>query len=127
MTIDKIQERVPSLRSTPIIGAARELREDYLGTVLRAAREVGDIARVYAGPPGWRVEFYSVATPDLVSEILSQPDRYTKNNQFYREVRLALGNGMLTSEHQVWQRQRRFLAPMFTPKRIRPITPRSWW
>ncbi|HSU35613.1 MAG TPA: cytochrome P450 [Propionibacteriaceae bacterium] len=118
MTIDKIEERVPSLRSTPIIGAARELREDYLGTVLRAAREVGDIARVYAGPPGWRVMFYSVATPDLVSEILSQPDRYTKQNQFYREVRSALGNGMLTSEHEVWQRQRRFLAPMFTPKRI---------
>jgi len=118
VTLKEIDDRVPSLRSTPIIGAARELREDYLGTVLRAAREVGDIARVYAGPPGWRVAFYSVATPDLVSEILSHPDRYTKNNQFYREVRSALGNGMLTSENEVWHRQRRFLAPMFTPKRI---------
>ena len=39
-------------------------------------------ARVYAGPPGWRVAFYSVSTPELVSEILGQPDRYTKNNQF---------------------------------------------
>jgi cytochrome P450 len=110
--------RVPTLRSTPIIGAVRELRDDYLGTMLRAAREVGDIAWVYAGPPGWRVAFYSVSTPELVSEILGQPDRYTKNNQFYREVRSALGNGMLTSEHEVWHRQRRFLAPMFTPKRI---------
>lgn len=106
------------MRATPIIGAVRELREDYLGTVLRAAREVGDIARVYAGPPGWRVSFYSVATPDLVSEVLGQPDRYTKKNQFYREVRSALGNGMLTSEDEVWHRQRRFLAPMFTPRRI---------
>ena len=86
--------------------------------MLRAAREVGDVARVYAGPPGWRVTFYAVATPDLVSEILSHPDRYTKNNQFYREVRSALGNGMLTSQDDVWHRQRRFLAPMFTPKRI---------
>ena len=118
MTVKEIVDRVPSLRSTPVIGAARELREDYLGTVLRAARDVGDIARVYAGPPGWRVSFYSVSTPDLVSEILGQPDRYTKNNQFYREVRSALGNGMLTSEDEVWHRQRRFLAPMFTPKRI---------
>ena len=118
MTTTDIHGRVPTLPSTPVIGAARELREDYLGTVLRAAREIGDIARVYAGPPGWRVEFYSVATPDLVSEILGQPDRYTKNNQFYREVRSALGNGMLTSENEVWHRQRRFLAPLFTPKRI---------
>ena len=64
------------------------------------------------------MSFYSVATPDLVSEILGQPDRYTKNNQFYREVRSALGDGMLTSEDGVWHRQRRFLAPMFTPNRI---------
>jgi len=118
VTVKEIEDRVPSLRSAPVIGAARELREDYFGTVLRAARDVGDIARVYAGPPGWRVSFYSVSTPDLVSEILGQPDRYTKNNQFYREVRSALGDGMLTSEDEVWHRQRRFLAPMFTPQRI---------
>ena len=118
VTIKEIEDPVPSLRSAPVIGAARELREDYLGTVLRAAGDVGDIARVYAGPPGWRVSFYSVATPDLVSEILSRPDRYTRNNQFYREVRSALGDGMLTSEDEVWHRQRRFLAPMFTPRRI---------
>jgi len=118
MTTTEIHRRVPSLPSTPVIGAARELRQDYLGTVLRAAREVGDIARVYAGPPGWRVEFYSVAAPDVVSEILGHPDRFTKNTQFYREVRSSLGNGMLTSEDETWHRQRRFLAPMFTPKRI---------
>lgn len=94
------------------------LRRDYLGTLLRAARDVGEVARIYAGPPGWRVTFYSVSTPDLVSEILGQPDRYTKGNQFYAEVRSALGNGMLTSEGNVWHRQRRFLAPVFTAKRI---------
>jgi cytochrome P450 len=114
----EVQRRAPSLRSTPVIGAARELRADYLGTMLRAASDVGDVVRVHAGPPGWRATFYSVSSPDLVLEILGQPDRYTKNNQFYREVRAALGNGMLTSEGEVWHRQRRFLAPVFTPKRI---------
>jgi hypothetical protein len=94
MTTTEIHRRVPSLPSAPVIGAARELRQDCLGTVLRAAREIGDSPGC---PPGWRVGSYSVATPDLVSAILSQPDRYTKNNQFYREVRSALGNGMLTS------------------------------
>jgi cytochrome P450 len=86
--------------------------------MLRAARDVDEVARVHAGPPGWRLTFYSVSTPDMVSEILGQPDRYAKRNQFYREVRAALGNGMLTSEGDVWHRQRRFLAPIFTPKRI---------
>jgi cytochrome P450 len=116
--ITKKVEQVPTLRSAPVIGAALELRDNYLGTLLRAAREVGDIARVYAGPPGWRVTFYIVSTPELILEILGHPDRYTKHNQFYREVRSALGDGMLTSEGAVWHRQRRFLAPIFTPKRI---------
>ncbi|HET9649859.1 MAG TPA: cytochrome P450 [Microlunatus sp.] len=109
---------MPTLRGAPLVGAALDLRRDYLGTLLRAARDVGDVARIYAGPPGWRVAFYSVSTPELVLEILGQPDRYTKGNQFYAEVRTALGNGMLTSEGDDWHRQRRFLAPVFTPKRI---------
>ncbi len=118
MVTRKNDTRVPSPRGLPVLGVARELRRDYLGTMLRAAREVGDVARIHAGPPGWRVTFYSVSTPDLVLEILGQPEKFTKGNQFYAEVRSALGNGMLTSEGDDWHRQRRFLAPVFTPKRL---------
>lgn len=109
---------VPALRTPPIIGAAAELRRDYLATVLRASREVGDIARITAGPPGWRRTFYSVCSPDAVQQILGRPDLYTKGTPTYEVVRTALGNGMLTSEGEQWRRQRRFLAPIFTPRRI---------
>ena len=85
---------------------------------MRAAREVGDVARIDVGPPGWRTTFYSVSSPDGVLQVLGQPDLYTKNTPAYREVRRALGNGMLTSEGDVWYRQRRFLAPIFTRRRI---------
>ena len=109
---------VPALRGTPLLGTAFEIRRDYLGTIMRAAREVGDVARIDVGPPGWRTTFYSVSSPDAVLQVLGQPDLYTKNTPAYQEVRLALGNGMLTSEGDVWHRQRRFLAPVFTRRRI---------
>ncbi len=109
---------VPALPSTPIIGAAIEMRNDFLGTSLRAAREVGGVARIVAGPPGWRMTLYSVAAPELVWEILGHPDRFDKDVPSYTEMRWAFGNGMLTSEGEVWHRQRRFLAPIFTTKRI---------
>jgi cytochrome P450 len=96
----------------------REIRRDYLGTISRAAREVGGLARISAGPPGWRVTVYSVASPELAAEILSQPDRFRKNGPGYRELRQALGENMLTSEDESWHRQRRFLAPIFTRRRI---------
>ena len=101
-----------------MIGSLGEIRRDYLGTISRAAREVGGLARIVAGPPGWRVTLYSVSSPQLASEILSRPDRYRKQAPGYRELRLALGDNLLTSEDEVWHRQRRFLASMFTRRRV---------
>jgi cytochrome P450 len=96
----------------------REMSRDYLGTISRAAREVGGLARISAGPPGWRVTVYSITSPELAAEILSQPDRFRKNGPGYRELRHALGENMLTSEDESWHRQRRFLAPIFTRRRV---------
>ena len=90
--------RVPRLSGSPVLGSLAELRDDYLGAVLRAAREVGDVARIDAGPPGWRATFYNVSSPGLVAEVLGEPERYVKGTQSYREIRQAFGNGMLTSE-----------------------------
>jgi cytochrome P450 len=109
---------VPTLPGHPVVGSLADLRHDYLGTISRAAREVGPLARIVAGPPGWRVTLYSVASPELVAEVLSQPERYRKGAPGYRELRQSVGTNLLTSEDEVWHRQRRFLASMFTPRRV---------
>jgi cytochrome P450 len=96
----------------------RELRRDFLGTISRANREVGGLACISAGPPGWRITAYSVSSPELAAEILGQPDRFRKNGPGYRELRQSLGENLLTSEDESWHRQRRFLAPIFTRRRI---------
>ena len=111
-------QRAPRLSGSPVLGSVRELRRDYLGAISRAANEVGGLARISAGPPGWRVRFYSVSSPELAAEILGQPDRFRKNGPGYRELRRELGENLLTSEDESWHRQRRFLAPIFTRRRI---------
>jgi cytochrome P450 len=111
-------QRAPRLKGSPVVGSVRELRRDYLGTISRAANEVGGLARITAGPPGWRVTFYSVSSPQLAAEVLGQPDRFRKNGPGYRELRHELGENLLTSEDESWLRQRRFLAPIFTRRRI---------
>jgi cytochrome P450 len=111
-------QRVPRLSGSPVLGSMRELRRDFLGTISRANREVGGLACIGAGPPGWRITAYSVTSPELAAEILGQPDRFRKNGPGYRELRQALGENLLTSEDESWHRQRRFLAPIFTRRRI---------
>ena len=96
-------QRVPRLSGSPVLGSM-ELRRDFLGTISRAASEVGGLARISAGPPGWRVTVYSVSSPELAAEVLGQPERFRKTGPGYRELRQALGDNMLTSEDESWNR-----------------------
>jgi hypothetical protein len=43
-----------------IVGPVAKVRRGYLGAMLRAAREVGDVTRINPGSPGKRATFYSV-------------------------------------------------------------------
>jgi cytochrome P450 len=54
----------------------------------------------------------------IYATFLNRISQAGKDEPTYREIRQALGNGMLTSEGAVWRRQRRMLAPIFTPRRI---------
>src|SRR4051812_24571005 len=117
MTHPPAARRVPSLRSHWLFGALAEGQADYLGTLLRAHRELGPVVRGDIGPPRWRETIYSVSSPELAAELLGLPERYSKDEPGYRELK-RLGNGMLTSEGEVWRRQRRMLAPLLTPRRI---------
>ena len=48
----------------------------------------------------------------------TEADSYRKENRFYNEIRWALGDGLLNSQDERWKRQRRFIQPLFTRKRI---------
>jgi cytochrome P450 len=109
----------PSLPGTPGLGLLPALRRDVLGTVERARRECGDVVRLDAGPPGLRSTLYTVFHPDGVRRVLAtEADGYRKDNSFYRELRSTLGDGLLNSQDDRWKRQRRFIQPLFTRKRI---------
>lgn len=109
----------PRLRGAPLIGLALDLRRDYLGALLRAQRECGAVVRFDAGPPGWRVTLFGVFSPAGVERVLvDDPDRLTKGTPSYVELRRTIGDGLLTSEGDAWLRQRRFVAPAFTRRRL---------
>ena len=123
-TVDSVGAGTTS-RAAPVVpgsfllGSALDLRRDMLGACERAFQRYGDVARFQVGPPGMRLELYLLFHPDAAHHLLfGSAANYRKENVFYSEVRSAFGNGLVTSQDADWQRQRRFLQPLFRAKQV---------
>lgn len=125
MTISETPARLGAADTPPLasgsvlLGSARALRSDMLRACERAFREGGDVVRFAVGPPGLRREMWMLFHPDGAQRVLAgNAANYRKDNLFYAEVRDAFGDGLLTSQDEEWQRQKRFLQPLFTQRRV---------
>ncbi|MEO7109235.1 MAG: cytochrome P450 [Polyangiaceae bacterium] len=78
------------------------------------ATEHGDIVRLKMFGSCW----FLVSHPDDIERILVKDARVMKRDAGIAIVRRVLGNGLLTSEGDLWKRQRKLMSQAFTPKRI---------
>jgi cytochrome P450 len=109
----------PRPRGNPVLGSALDLRKSQIRTYERVMRTYGDVVRLVVGPPGVRFDLYCVFHPDGVRAVLAgSREGYSKGNRFYRQIAEAFGWGLLTSEGELWQRQRRLVQPLFTRRQI---------
>ncbi|WP_055602391.1 cytochrome P450 [Streptomyces aureus] len=109
----------PELAGLPLLGSMFDLKNDSLGTFLRARRDHGDVVRITAGPPGIRATVYGVFSAEGAQQVLAgESANFRKDNAFYQEVRESFGNGLLTSQDEDYLRQRRLVQPLFTRRRV---------
>jgi len=111
--------RPAPLVAAGLLGSVRELRRDFLGTLLAAHRDYGDLVRLRVGPPKIGPEIHFLFHPEGAHQIFgSRWQDYRKDTRFYQEMRGILGDGLLTSQDDEWLRQKRFLQPLFTVRRV---------
>jgi cytochrome P450 len=85
--------------------------EDSLERMTALLARFGDIYRVYS--PARRSYVYVINHPDDVKRVLVANHRnYTKGLGLDR-VKILLGNGIMTSEGELWRRQRYLMQPHF--------------
>lgn len=111
-----MKRTVPDVPGHPLLGNLGEFRKDRIGLLTRLSQEYGDIARIRVG---FFVSAVVVSAADLAHETLvSQSDAFVKSLGLSIFARPLLGDGLLTSEHELHRRQRRMIAPAFMNKRI---------
>ncbi|MQA28068.1 MAG: cytochrome P450 [Micromonosporaceae bacterium] len=109
----------PTVPGAPLLGSLPDLRRDFLDTFLRAHREHGDVVRFQIGLPKLGRQIYAVFHPEAAHQIFGgQWQDYRKDTRFYSEIRDVIGDGLLTSQDDTWVRQKRFIQPLFTVKRV---------
>lgn len=103
----------PRVRGLPIIGNLMRLIRNPTPLLLRASR-LGDVTDLDV--PIART--YLVSRPDLIEQVLVTDNRIYIKDQSTRALRELLGEGLLTSEGELWRRQRRLAQPGFHRERV---------
>lgn len=81
----------------------------------KLVREFGDFVH-YRG----LFNFYQVNHPSLVKQVLMDTHRsFDKQSIIYKRFGNVFGNGLVASEGEDWQRQRKLLQPIFGPITVR--------
>lgn len=105
---------VPQLRSVSALSVARHVRRDPVAFMQRIVDEVGHIGGFRLGPQ----KAVLVNEPEAVGEVLvGKQSDFGKGRIQLRALRPLMGNGLLTSEGELHQRQRRLAAPAFAARR----------
>src|ERR1700730_11179168 len=85
--------------------------DDSLERMTELFARLGDIYRVFA--PGRKSHTYVIHHPDIINRVLVSNHRnYTKGVGLDR-VKILLGKGIMTSEGELWRRQRYMMQPYF--------------
>lgn len=98
-----------------IFGSLRESRRDTLNFYSEARRRFGDIVRFRSiGSFSW----IFLAHPDDIDHILRLKQQNYPKGFFSLQLQPLVGQGLLTSEGELWLRQRRLIQPAFHRKRL---------
>lgn len=110
---------LPPEQPLPAWQVFRLIRRNVIATWPRAAYEEMVVRRRLFG-----TDTLIVSDPTVVRHVLTgNAANYERPLSIRRPLRPALGNGVLLSEGDAWRRQRRMLAPLFTPQHVSGLLP----
>ena len=114
VTVFPVLQEPPGPEGLPLVGSIFRInpKRNILFNFIDLWRDFGDLCHVKLGP----LHLYLVVKPEHVHHVLVRnPDNYIKGNG-YNGFRLLVGQGLVTSDGDLWRQQRRIMQPSFTPR-----------
>lgn len=104
----------PGPPALPWLGSLPRMARDPLAFYAHMSLDYGPIAHARFGP----VQCYMVGDPELIDQLLNGKHKSCIKDAVTRTLHPLVGQGLLTSEGELWRRQRKLCAPPFAPKRL---------
>jgi len=112
---ERTSGKVPGPAGREVARVLAGMARDPLATCLRVAGQYGEAVRVPIAPGRG---LYLLSRPEHAEHVLATgQDDYVKAFT-YRPLRALLGDGLLTSEGEVWRRRRRLIQPVFSRRDV---------
>jgi cytochrome P450 len=115
-------DEIPGPGGHPLLGMARGLRSDLLGTLQEGFAQHGDVVAYRVGPARGprrlRSVFVAVRHPDEVRRVFLETDVFVRRTPAFDVLHELLGETLLTLEGARWRRQKRIVQPLFTRRHV---------
>lgn len=106
----------PMLEGGSRLGQLPEIRRDPIGILRRISQDPGDILRVRMLPGN---VLGLVSSPSHLHDVLvARAKSFEKSPVLRIALEPLAGQGLFTSEGELWRRQRKLMAPMFQPQQL---------
>jgi cytochrome P450 len=104
------------------LGHNHAFRTNRMGVLREMSQSPEPFMRLKLPFPGVRAAV--VTTPELVQEILVEKAKsFEKSDMLRFSLRSLAGDGLFTSKYDLWKRQRKLMAPLFTPRALEHYAP----
>ncbi len=113
---------IPRPKGHFLLGNLREFKADTLNTFCNWHRDHGDLVAFRLATQ----QLYLISHPALVEQaLIKQNDVFVKmyDPEKPRGLALILGQGLLTSQGDLWRRQRRLMQPVFQRRNLASMLP----
>jgi cytochrome P450 len=118
MTGSKHAMCAPGPRGVALWHSLRQMRRSALTEYQRLRGQFGDVVRLATLPH----PVYLVSHPDAVQYVLRDNARNYRKGLLFKPIAALQGQGLLTSEGDLWMRQRRLVQPVFHRRQLATFT-----